>query len=102
MNVTISGQTFEVVKHFPATSKGAPPTLNAAEPADPFAGQDRAIIKYHGDALVMARKVDGERWELAGPARPGVELDTLNALLKDQVTSVTVTTPDGSVKIHKD
>lgn len=104
MKVNISGDMFEVVRHFPATSKGAPPTLNGAEPSDPHAGQDRAIVKYYGDALVMARKVSDEEWELAEPARPGIELDTLNQLVKERGTgsTTTVTAPDGSVTTHKD
>jgi len=103
MKVNISGDNFEVVKLFPATSQGAPPTLNGAEPSDSYAGKDRAIVKY-GDALVMARKLSDEEWELAEPARPGIELDTLNQIVKarGEGSTTTVTAPDGTTTTHKD
>lgn len=57
----------------------------------------RAIIDYSG-VYVMVDQIDEVTWELSGePARPGVELDTLNGLVKILEEKGTVTTKDGSL-----
>jgi hypothetical protein len=65
-------------------------------------GDGRAILDI--GALVMADKLSNGAWEPSGePARPGVELETLNALVKSREgTTVTVTAPDGSVTEYED
>ena len=64
-------------------------------------GNGRAIVCVDG-ALVMADLVAPDAWELSGePARPGVELDTLNALVKSG-TTVKVTDPDGATTTFED
>lgn len=62
------------------------------EAAHVFAGETRAIINYEG-VFVMVDRFSPSEWELSGePARPGVELKTLNALVKSiEGTTITVT-----------
>lgn len=61
----------------------------------------RAIVNMEGAFVMVTLREDGCCWELGAPARPGVELETLNALVKDG-TTVTVTKPDGSTETFKD
>lgn len=61
---------------------------------------NRAIVNMEG-AFVMFTLRDDGFWEEGGPARPGHELDTLNALIKEG-TTVVVTAPDGSKTTHHD
>lgn len=66
---------------------------------------DRAIANMEG-LHVMFRLRDDGFWEEGGPARPGIELDTLNALVKaaeeEAKTTVKVTSPDGSTETFTD
>jgi hypothetical protein len=58
-------------------------------------GDDRALINMRG-ASVFVDRVDAERFQISGtPARPGEELDELNAIVAplSDVTIVTVTKP---------
>ncbi len=61
----------------------------------------RAIINMEG-AFVMVDHVTGNHWTLSSePARPGPELEALNALVKPG-TTVKVTSPDGDTETFKD
>ncbi len=60
----------------------------------------RAIVNMEGAFVMMECRPDG-LWEEGGPARPGEELDALNALVKEG-TTVKVTKPDGSTETFED
>ncbi len=88
ISVRLDGAPYKVVCYFP-------------EPTAQF-GMPRAIVEYIGGSLVMADQMSDSEWQVSSaPARPGIELDTLNSLMEDG-TTVTVTKPDGSSETHQD
>ena len=67
-----------------------------------FKGGMRAIINMDG-AYVFVNYVGAEGYEPGEPARPGDELEMLNALVKaHEGTTVTTTAPDGTVTTFED
>lgn len=62
-------------------------------------GDGRAILIMRG-AFIMGKRVTmNNEWEEGEPARPGLELDTLNALIRSsgaETTTVIVTKDDDS------
>jgi hypothetical protein len=67
-----------------------------------FKGGMRAIINVDG-AYVFVDYARGG-YEMSGePARPGDELDMLNALVRaTEGTTTTVTAPDGTTSVYRD
>ena len=79
--LTIKGIEYRIVREF-------------AEPGIGVDGSEvqRCIIDMEGANVMADGRADGS-WEFGGPARPGPELEAMNALTKDG-TTVTVTAPD--------
>ncbi len=70
-----------------------------------FKGEMRAIVNVEG-LYVFADRIAPDGWELSGePARPGDELEMLNALVRATEaagTTVKVTDPDGNTTTFVD